>query len=848
MAMPISPTLPEGPSFEPSPPLEPLFAPSQTQDTSGTAAIPNVVINITGQAPIVLSNTPITIGQFSDAVQLSLNSSNQMIHLDDLTSLIANGNVGVIQGDMGKSLAAIRQQITSLQEQEQALFTNQNNEIATENTAITNLNNAVSATQAQDQAEVNTMNQAIAQYNAGSITADQFNAVATAYNAYVAGRNAALQPAIDAYESATNTFDQEVAANNALIAQLNVALASYGIPAIPLQTQEPPNPPLAAIMQTQPLAPLPLPVPDVPSPQTIPLLDPITPPPLNLNDFLSTYYQPIAQALISSLQLTNLQNKNHIANIDFFIFTLPGTKPTQAPALADPVPDLFLGSTSGQATGGVGLASSSPFFSSPHTNGLLASAISSADQQQFQSQDFIPVLGHFAIFATQLALYGGLLAAALGLRIIGTNAIIVPNAVLAYSLANSIANAQVTAQQVSSGKIQQLVKEKVLQEFGQTFDQNSLNNLADLLTASVNLSLLQSSLLNSAVALGTPGLAPQVLGNVLGTPPSALTQPSPQQEANNPFSLIFLKSLLSNQLTESNAVNDNAQAQQVVNNAVNNIQAQNSLNTTSFNNAFVQQLTAAGIAASVAQNLGKLGTDILEQQAKAQAILNADLLDRVKSQNILADQLTYQAQLDSSTAQNVARKALEEAFSQYLISNTAQFQLAVQNRLTSAGINPTAANQAVANTISRLNVQNPNLPPLFNPASPQLLSQNDLSNAIYSHFQSQLKGIVSDEQARELANSGVAALVGQNQPGQTPSILSLLDENAKTLQRIGGNYGDNVVQQSFRDVSSPNIDLLTFSNNLNNLAYSLFFSAHTGLMYSGKPLPSNFKRELDIQV
>lgn len=846
MSLPISNPPIGGPVIDPftSPlPPEDLFGPNQTQDTTGSdnPAL-NQIIQIPGGNTIVLTSSDITIGQYADAVQLSINGSKQGIRLGILTDLLVNAKIGVTKGDIAQALAAIRAEIAAIQQQQQAIFDRQTSEINTLNSTITALNNAVQSYQFSDQAQLATMNQAIQDYNNGAIDADQFNAIATQYNDYVTSRNAALQPFIDDYTQAVTAFQAQVDENNALIAILNAASASFGIPPIPLQPQV-----VGSSSQTllplQPLAPLPLPVPFINPAQTVPLVPPITPPPLNANDFLTTYYQPIAQILLIALSLSNRRQDVQNAFTDFLAFTAPGKNATTPPSVLDDTPTFFLTNSAGRTSGAIGLASLSSGFDNPATNGVIAAAILEADLKQFDMQFTLNALSHLALFGIQLITNGGLQAALPALRFLGVNALTSIKALNAFGIAFGIANAQIIAQEVSSGNIKQFVQQKLLQEGG-IADQRT----TEFINAKVNLLLLQTTLFTSSVSLGTPGLVGQVLGNVEGIPTSTLTTPPTiDQAARDTLRQIFLKDTLTSQLIKSNAIQNQNEAQQVINDAVNNVLLKSIRNSQDFNQALVKQLTLAGIAQSIAQTIGRISAQLLAEETKAQAILNEALLNKSKAQQVIAAFLARDAQISYQTAQDLARKAVEQAFKNNLITNTAEFKYALRNELIRSGINKSLIDKTLSRSIAELNAQNPVASPLLNPILAGVLSPIELENALHGFVQNQLNGLTDSERTRQIANSAAAAFVGA--PGGTkPSLLSLINENAKTIQRLGGQHGIDHLAQSFRNYLSPDIDLLVFSRKVMDPAYNLFFSASTGIMYAGKPHPSNFKQELDIRI
>lgn len=116
-----------------------------------------------------------------------------------------------------------------------------------------------------DQDAVNTMNQAITQFNNGQITAEQFELAVNNYNAYAAARNpqiANYNAQVDSYNTGSQT---DLARINELRALLNLPpIDNTAAPVQPLQTitpnaQQPPPPAPPVPNYTAPVAALPAP-------------------------------------------------------------------------------------------------------------------------------------------------------------------------------------------------------------------------------------------------------------------------------------------------------------------------------------------------------------------------------------------------------------------------------------------------------------------------------------------------------------------------------------------------------------------------------------------------------------
>ena len=833
---------------------KPLFAPNKHQDTTSIAtSSPSTKVD--PNSIISLLDTTITISQFSDAVQTSLGTSKATLFHDDVSTTQLNAKIAKSQADQALNLLANRAEIANLQQEQQTLNSTQNDQINTENAAINTYNNAVATTMPSsnsDQNAVNAMNTAISQYNSGNLSESDFNKAVATYNDYVNSRNATLDSFRNTYNASVSTFQGQVTANNATIANLNALGKTYNIATIPNQTGVPTT---ASPFPTQAQAPLTIPVssiPNAPAPiPTIPAIPKATANSSKIN-FLATYWEPIVKLAMINLSLSDRKQALHQANTDFNLYYIRGKNPTKANAYISDVTPIHFDTSGGIGLGSTGVATSmiGSALDSPHVNGLISSGVFAANAEQFGIRSTQPLLTHFTIFGLRTAANQVLKAALPGMRLIGAPALATAAAGPAFGVALGISSAQITADNINSGVTQQAIASFVNSDLQGKADQKTIDRTTAVLTAQANLFEILTALLVTANTAKLPGLPGQIFGNVNGITPAQLQKQSPQtlaQVLNDPLKQVFLKTTLATQLAQNTKLQQ-GQAQTQINNAINTTLSEGPLrNAAEFKRRLIQQLVGENVDRHTAVVLANQAQSILNADKTSQHIVNSDLFDRTLATNRLTTQLVKEGYLEAD-ARRLAEAAIIQTQDNAAISNATEFQIALNRALDNLNVNRAKAQAASQATIAALNVVPPGTSPVFNPFALTTLSPAELGREINAHVVQTLSPILGPDSARQIANQAVTAFVGAPAPGAPAGLLALLNQNVETLRRFGDPRIEQKITDQFRQFTLPNVDLLAFSNDLTNPAYTFLHIAATGIMYTPHEIPTKAKRSIDIQV
>jgi len=455
-----------------------------------------------------------------------------------------------------------------------------NTTIASQQQAVASYN---SAGLASDQSAVQDLQNAVSNYNAinnptSADTTNLNNAINT-YNAYRA--NTSSHP----YNTAASAFNTALqsSANQQLIAQipqLNAYYAANNIPshANPYVLVAPATALLATLSGPVPTAP---PAPNItgitiPTVKTAPSSLVTTP---TLADYLNAFTpKATAQSILLAVQMaytvfaSSVQAQNSTFNplIDTLADrTLPRSYINSIP------PVFFDNGRHSSLTGGLGIPLASKAAQNQSGPSVLGLGIYGAILQQAKNASFDPsTVANQLVNATQqslaqIAVNSGQTAAQilsnLGVTDLNSDPALVNVAIATAFLQTVRAGATTPGQNAISSQITGQLQSLGLPE-----------SLTTALAAGSQVVALVVGLEQLGLALGLPGLAPQVLGNVQ-TPPSSSSDGSVQVAANpvleNPLSLALLKNSLYNIILQSgfsgslpalqNAIN------QVVNTAVN---------------------------------------------------------------------------------------------------------------------------------------------------------------------------------------------------------------------------------------------------------------------------------------
>lgn len=381
----------------------------------------------------------------------------------------------------------------------------------------------------------------------------------------------------------------------------------------------------------------------------------------------------------------------------------------------------------------------------------------------------------------------------------------------------------------------------------------ALQNLspADLeaLTATLNLGLLLVSTKLLESSLGLPGLSAQLLLPLL--PPELSTSILGQASAAN---------------QQSNA----------------DLQTQLQAN-------FIAQ----GFPQEEATFLADLGVSLVNQNllAPSSTSISQDsinqqmLIDSIKASLILSDSRAF----DLARADAIAREAVSRTFEDMGNQSTSvtQFRSDLQSNLQDLNVRSTAADEVMRDIIltsaqdNSLQPQeltsNTSATPSPNPSTPQPLSQplsqlpSQPSRESPIPFtpltQAELVAVLDQratellvpqlgaQLARQITEEIAQTLFGTPNPdprdeAQVKSPLSLVNTVLNQVYHLKLNQNElyaEATSEAFKETIVTSKDFYAFSLKVMDPAYSLIYSAGTGLMYAGHE-PSNWKKSIDIIV
>lgn len=775
------------------------------EDTVGIV-LPEISMTITTPSGvIVIPPGRITIGQFAAALGQSILNSHDAIRNGDLTDLFTNAKLA--QNKLADAFAFLLNQLLQLNNigtAANAAVNQSNADIQAMKDAIAALNAGADIT-STDASAVNSLNNAIADYNNGDIDAATYNAAVATYNNYANARNATISGALATYNAAVDTFNTAAAADNNNTSQLNTTIESVNqalaasettssinpLPQLPTITQTAPNGSsvLFQLASTSPPATVPIGTLSTPTPVTDSLV--LLPPPAG--DFATIQEQA---ATIAANVTADFNSRVNLFNsaydlleqaADYYHFTLKGKNLFSSPALfnAQQALNFAVGGSSGGIIGGTITQTTG----NPKLAGEIATSANISQQRYFQFQAALPNLfvvdGYTSFLSHDLAvLSGGTVISALGGRGI-TN----PYAEKAFGTIFGQTYAQSLSNVTEGNQINDFVARFIKEQGIQDQDGKIAANLSD----QVKTSLLQTALLSAETSGNLPGLTQQVNGLVLPEPQAPVTRSVPQV-LNDSASLLFAQNQLGNVPLES-------------------VSKLPILRSEDYRNAVQQAVVNQGISLDEANRIADAATDLLKGEQTAKSIQNADVFDQQKVTLFLI-QNTVQVDVASQIALGLQSKYITNDF-QYV--KTAQ-DLLTQNNITDPNL--------ARNLYTTLNVP------------PPQLTADQLAQHLYTHTYNETVNAVGPQQAAVLAHLSAQTFVTGPQ-----SVL-------KQLQQI--NHDQNVentqLQELFRDFQSPNLDLFSFINQLRDPGRTMLHTAATGLMYNGMPEPSNFKKSVDILV
>lgn len=637
----------------------------------------------------------------------------------------------------------------------------------TQNAAIDGYNSEVSA-------QVNTINTAIAQYNAGTITKNQFDAAMSTWNSF-----AQNNPAATTYNSAINGISPNADQANALINSYNATANQTGLPTLP-NIPSPPTPPSS--------------FPTIPSDNT-----PVSsiPVPTPLPDQTSLSSSPVAAAIIDQSALINFTlslvqstftTYQYIsAYQDFQRFYLGSTLTLLFPDAYISVPRVTV--FGGGLGGGAGISDFIPFNDSPLTVSALALNDFLSNMGGIQNAMLLEVLQSSLSSALGSAIFPSITAA---LALLSPRLAVLNPESQAIDAAIGLAVASNLLSLVESNPDQSQFLGLLQGSLG---DILLSNDVVAQLQAGFNVALLGLALTVLSTSLDLPGLAPQVFGNIPGVSQLAIASAlagglTLASFISNPVSLALLSGPLTNALallagfSSEQAYSAIAQA---LGNAFGGLGS--GATATQVQGALQQALVRAGIDPQTAQTLANLSTVLIA--AETAGILNVALNAENIDQQELATSLTVALNAQGIIVNQQQISDAINAVSQENINNNRDLRdsLAV-SLIDSLGVVQAfeAANQAIGLLLG------------------QQVSQNSINNALLqATVTSALWGIGN---ASSIAAAAIAATLGEGTFATQSQFRLALSANLIGLGVSEAAAFDAAFAASIQN-SQPNNPLLT---------------------------------------
>jgi len=533
----------------------------------------------------------------------------------------------------GDAMILLRTKLKTQYSSETALYDKQQSEISAYSAAAATYNNALTTASNY----TNAMYQNQQSYQAGTMTPAAYNAAVAQWNSTVAAQNTAIQNAYNNYVTAANTFSLQVAANNALISQLNASRSSNQIPTqitpqvgagplpaapIPLPTAIP-NGPLVAPFTIPAASLVPSSVPLISVPSLQPSTGISNPSTTSEEEFLSSYAAPQVAALMSIYA----DFAEHLTLLDaaheYQLFVL-GVKDNLIPnnAYIERAPQIFK-STGGGSTAptGVGLTATIEGSHNPALGKLLAEAVLASVVGDILNPLPKPLVQDLSLLVMQSLQRAAVLAALPALQLLKNNLEVVAPDSPAVDAALSLTQLKALTGLIASGGLQanvtNLLSQSIvspteaaaLSQAGLSAEQiaalsqsglssSEIASLSEKLTAALSLGILLTGVLQVAKAFGLPGLIPQLLGALPNIPgisdliASIAGTGGVQDVLTNPASILILKGVIANELVNQGLTL--LQAQQQANAIIDRVAADPTIQTDA-------QLRAAVASAALQQ-------------------------------------------------------------------------------------------------------------------------------------------------------------------------------------------------------------------------------------------------------
>ncbi len=403
---------------------------------------------------------------------------------------------------------------------------------------------------------------------------------------------------------------------------------------------------------------------------------------------------------------------------------------------------------------------------------------------------------------------------------------------LLFSLSFANRIQELTGQGLTSDAIQALINGSGIA---------ALQNLspADLeaLTATLNLGLLLVSAKLLESSLGLPGLSAQLLLPLL--PPELATSTLGQASAANQQSSADLQARLKADFIAQGFSQDEA--------------------------AFLSDLGVSLVDQNLlAPSSTSISRDSINQQL---------LIDSIKASLILSDSRAF----DLARADAIAREAVSRTFEDLGDQSTSvtQFRSDLQSNLQDLNIRSSVSDEVMRDAIltsdqnrslqpqalaNNANTQgNNNIPDETIPSTPLVpftpLSQAQLVAILEKRASELLVPQLGAQLARQITEEIAQTLFGTANPdardkAQLKSPLSLVNIVTNQIYHLKLDQNEKYAEattEAFKETIVTSQDFYAFSLKVMDPAYSLIYSAGTGIMYAGHE-PSNWKKSIDIIV
>lgn len=557
---------------------------------------------------------------------------------------------------MYNDIVNIQQNQTLISQQEQAQVN-----------AVTPSINAYNASNdfSGDQAATDAVNQAITDYNNGVITQAQYNDAVNTYNTYAQNHN--MQTYATDYDAQATAYNSQVDAINTDITALNVDRAQQGLIPFPLETMLPSGLLPSAGLSPPAVTPIPL-IPNPPS--TIPNVT-VGVPTVPLNTVLqNANFKSRANNLLDGANTFSqiLGNAEKYRNSTVFIhkdlFNIKNPSTERSSYVQDNNQGSKPSPTGNAAASSSGYTSLALGLSSSGITRVLGLNVFTAAAKQSQIPAYLS--DFLTLINIAIGQKAGLLSAAPGVLAVGDSSLGnlaggPPTNILVALGFSSVIRGLIASNQLS-GLVGNLLASNGVSE-------NDLVVLTRTITAGLHLSLIQQAILQVANALGLPGSISQVLGNVSGIPNldsilGSAVNPTVNDVLRNTRFTDSLKKALTQELILKNTEMDAQQASLIVNQAVDNANAEaDYASTYAYSQALKDELIQQGVDEQSAQESASQTNALVSSEISSAYLddeINQSQIDESIQNSDLIKQDTQKSELTARSIRDATLMSLSQ--------------------------------------------------------------------------------------------------------------------------------------------------------------------------------------------